>query len=70
MVFDKLKVKKMRQIMNLNENEIHANAELIRQVQNGNSKATSYRSVVNELSELKILISELGKLIKPKTILE
>lgn len=56
--------------MNLNENEIHANAELIRQVQNGNSKATSYRSVVNELSELKILISELGKLIKPKTILE
>jgi len=51
--------------MNLNEDEIHANSEPIRQVPNCNSKTTSYRSVVNELHELKMLISELGNLIKP-----
>jgi hypothetical protein len=51
--------------MNPKKDRIEANAELVKQVPNCNSKTTSYRSVVNELHELKMLISELGNLIKP-----
>jgi len=51
--------------MNPNKDRTEANEEMVRQVPNCNSRATSYRSVVNELHELKMLISELGNLIKP-----
>lgn len=51
-------------MMKQEKGRISAKAELVEQVQNWNSKATSYRQVVNELRELKVLISELAKLTK------